>query len=521
MHGYDGSKVNLWAQQLRRNLSIDFRLGCVTDHPEGIDSDITIIPMPKDFVGIKVDAWKEKHKLPQCYRRLTIFAPDAEQRFGARRFVSMDLDLLAFSNLDSLFDHDADFRILKGTAAHRPYNGGMVQMTAGARPKVFTTFTEEGAALSRKKFVGSDQAWISHVLGYGEKTWGQREGVYYKRLLNGSTWSPPANMRMLFFPGSPKPWDIENTVPFVRAAYEGKTFKRAAPLLHAYDDPKHWGKWFAAFAKKKGLRCRLFTGCLPERGAAFVRLDQQGPQRAISRQIVKRLSEAGCETLPTAQEAIWYDDKVAQHPTLKAWMPKTRILKSAEEAKAVALTLAYPMISKAAEGAGSANVRVIRDKVEALAEVNRAFGVGIPISYNRRQTGYVYWQDIVPGNLQDYRICIVGEYLYGLTRKNRPGTILASGSGLATPMDFTQERQRQAAQLSLQISRTIGTRWMAYDIVFEGEKPLVLEMSSAWTMESYKACHLYTHAFERTALKGWDSFGVAVDLLQTRMAQAA
>jgi hypothetical protein len=88
-------------------------------------------------------------------------------------------------------------------------------------------------------------------------------------------------------------------------------------------------------------------------------------------------------------------------------------------------------------------------------------------------------------------------------------------------MDFSQPRQRQAAQLALEISRAIGTRWMAYDIVFHGDRPLVLEMSSAWTMESYKACHLYTPTFERTPLKGWDSFGVAVDILHTRMAEAA
>lgn len=208
MHGYDASKVNLWAAQLRRNLSIPFRLGCVTDHPEGIDSDITIIPMPKDFVGVKVDAWQERRKLPQCYRRLPIFAPDAEQRFGARRFVSMDLDMLAFSNLDSLFNHDDDFRILKGSAHGRPFNGSLVQMNAGARPKVFTEFSTAGAVESRKKYVGSDQAWLCHCLSHKERTWSYHDGVHFYRASHRLMDKIPKGMRLLFFPGAPKPWQL-------------------------------------------------------------------------------------------------------------------------------------------------------------------------------------------------------------------------------------------------------------------------------------------------------------------------
>jgi glutathione synthase/RimK-type ligase-like ATP-grasp enzyme len=523
MHGYGPDKVNLWAEQISRHLTIPHTLACVTDHPEGIDPSIEIIPMQHDFDHIRVAAWKETLKLPQCYRRLTIFAPDAEQRFGAKRFVSMDLDMLSFSNLDSLFSHDHDFRILKGTAAHRPYNGGMVQMTAGARPQVFTKFTPEGAAQSRQKFVGSDQAWISHVLGYGEKTWGQNEGVFYKRLMSGDSWAPPRNMRLLFFPGSPKPWDIKHSVPFIRAAYEGKPITHARPLmLHAYNDPKHWGKWFYVAAKKRGVKCRLFDASLPGQGEpTFVRLDQQGPQRAISLSMVKRLHAQGCPTLPSSQEALWYDDKIAQHAVLKRWMPETRIARTHEEAKRLADSLEYPIISKSSEGAGSANVRVLSNKVEALAEASRAFGTGILMSYKRLQKGYVYWQDVVRDNPCDYRICIVGKYLYGLKRMNRPGTLMASGSGIVETLKFATDRGRKAAQLAVEISRALGTQWMAYDVVFEGDRPLVLEMSSAWTMEAYKACRLYTYALEPTKLMGNESFSVAVELLLSMSQQSA
>lgn len=57
----------------------------------------------------------------------------------------------------------------------------------------------------RQKFIGSDQAWISHVLGWGEKTWGPEDGVVW--------WDSQRNhlapdWRVMFFPGTPKPWDV-------------------------------------------------------------------------------------------------------------------------------------------------------------------------------------------------------------------------------------------------------------------------------------------------------------------------
>lgn len=208
MGGYDASKVNLWAAQLRRNLTIPHRLACVTDNPQGIDPSIEIIRSPHDFIDVRVDRWPEAQRRPQCYRRLALFAPDAERRFGAKRFVSMDLDMIATANLDPLFDHDDDFRILKGSAHGRPFNGSLVQMHAGARPKVFTEFNVEAAAESRKRYVGSDQAWLCHCLSHKERTWSYQNGVHFYRASHRMMDRIPKGMRLLFFPGAPKPWQL-------------------------------------------------------------------------------------------------------------------------------------------------------------------------------------------------------------------------------------------------------------------------------------------------------------------------
>lgn len=203
---YTAEHVNTWAAMVRRHLTMDHRLACVTDMPEGIEPSIKIIAPPGEFEDVSIPTWSDARAkgLPQCFRRLVMFAPNAAEMFG-ERFVSMDLDCVVGDSLDPLFDHGHDFRMYRGTNASRPYNGSMVQMTAGCRPKVYTEFSQERAIDAGKKFLGSDQAWISFQLGWGEADWGPEHGVHWY----GSRHNRNAiGRRLMFFPGNPKPWQI-------------------------------------------------------------------------------------------------------------------------------------------------------------------------------------------------------------------------------------------------------------------------------------------------------------------------
>lgn len=200
---YTAHHANIWADMVRRNLSMDHEIALVTDITEGLDRSIRVIEPPRDFEEVRIPTWGEK--LPQCLRRLAMFRPDAADIFGAR-FVNMDLDCVVTGSLDPLFDRDDDFIMYRGTSQTRPYNGSMMLMTAGARSQVYTDFTPEGAAEAGQRFVGSDQAWISHRLGPGEATWGPEHGVYW--------WKQMRNVReprLVFFPGNLKPWTIAET----------------------------------------------------------------------------------------------------------------------------------------------------------------------------------------------------------------------------------------------------------------------------------------------------------------------
>ncbi len=223
---FTADAVNVWADMIRRNLSMPHRIACVTDHPEGIDSRVEIIAPPRDFENVRIPTWNEKK--PQCLRRLSMFRPDAAEIFGDR-FISMDLDCVVTGPLDPLFSGGEDFRMMEGTAPRlRPYNGSMLMMTAGARPQVYTEFTPERATLAGKHFLGSDQAWIGFCLGWGEKVWTARDGAVW--FSPRYSFDLPKGCRVMFFPGAPKPWQVTGSRPldrFVRQHYRASAREAA------------------------------------------------------------------------------------------------------------------------------------------------------------------------------------------------------------------------------------------------------------------------------------------------------
>lgn len=219
---YTAAHVNIWADMVRRNLTMPHRVACVTDMPEGIDPSIKIITPPGDFLDIENPRWTNGK--PQCYRRLSMFRRDAGRIFG-RRFVCMDLDCVIGGRLDPLFDRKDDLVLFKGTSCDRPYNGSMMLIKAGCRPYVFEDFNEAAALESGALFCGSDQAWLAHRLGWSEKTWDQSDGVYFFSSKFRS--QARARARILFFPGKTKPWDLAKAEPYTRDNWR-RTKKEAA-----------------------------------------------------------------------------------------------------------------------------------------------------------------------------------------------------------------------------------------------------------------------------------------------------
>ncbi len=216
---FDAAKVNVLFRMVRRNYAHPIRTICVTDIPNGLDSSVEVVPAWNDFADIPSPHGAHN---PSCYRRLRAFHPEIGSVFG-KRFVSIDLDTVIVGDVAPLWERPEDFIAWNETDPRSFYNGSMVMMTAGARPQVWQKFdpkTSPQATKAAGRF-GSDQGFISFVLGRGEATWGANDGVYSFRLhveKQGNVL--PDNARIVMFHGG-NPWSKHaQRVDWVRKHYQ-------------------------------------------------------------------------------------------------------------------------------------------------------------------------------------------------------------------------------------------------------------------------------------------------------------
>jgi hypothetical protein len=215
---FTAKTVNVLRRMVSRCYPAPHRFICVTDDAEGIDTEVEVVPLWGEFADLPSPAGNAK-KHPSCYRRLRAFHPDIASIFGPR-FVSLDLDVVLTGDVRSLWDRPEPFVCYGGTHKPQHYNGSMVLMTAGARPQVWTEFNplKSPAEAKAAGCFGSDQGWITHVLGSGEPMWGLVDGVYSFRNHLLPSGRLPHEARVVIFHGAWKPWDahIQARYPWVR-----------------------------------------------------------------------------------------------------------------------------------------------------------------------------------------------------------------------------------------------------------------------------------------------------------------
>jgi len=211
--------VNTLQRMVARHYAAPHTFVCVTEDPAGLDPSIRIVPAWDDFAAVPSPHGDHK---PSCYRRLRAFAPDIGAVLGPR-FVSLDLDCVIVGNMRPVWDRPESFVIWGDTNRRTLFNGSMVLMTAGARPQVWETFDPERSPVAARAAgnFGSDQAWISHCLGPGEKRWTQADGVYsFRNDIQRLGGRLPANARVVFFHGPQDPWDAEmGRIAWIRQHY--------------------------------------------------------------------------------------------------------------------------------------------------------------------------------------------------------------------------------------------------------------------------------------------------------------
>ena len=167
-HRYGPEEVNKLFRMIERNTTVPYEPVCICDDPDGIDKHIRIVPL-----------WDDLRDWGRCWTRLNLYSSDIGALVGSR-FLMLDLDTVILSNMDHLLRRPESFIGWPcipppGGRPAAIYNGSMVLMDAGARSRVWETLPPSPP---ETPYQGSDQAWISHVLGEGEVTFGPEDGVY-------------------------------------------------------------------------------------------------------------------------------------------------------------------------------------------------------------------------------------------------------------------------------------------------------------------------------------------------------
>lgn len=215
-HKFLSEHVNILERAVRRSYSYDLRFVTVTDDPVGIEGET--FPLWRDFGDIPNPHGKREY--PSCFRRLKLFDRATQEEMGIAygdRIVSLDLDTVIIGDLDGLWDRYDPFVgwAVKNRFHDRVYNGSMWMLRAGQFEEVWETFdpVRSPSEANRAGYLGSDQAWMSYVLGPDQAGWGQEDGVY-TRMQASQIGGLPRDARIVMFHGAVKPWDAaENGHP--------------------------------------------------------------------------------------------------------------------------------------------------------------------------------------------------------------------------------------------------------------------------------------------------------------------
>ena len=268
---------------------------------------------------------------------------------------------------------------------------------------------------------------------------------------------------------------------------------------------------------------------------AFMWHFHQGDYRDMlfAKGLILSLETRGIKCFPDSHTCWHFDDKIAQKYLLEsigAPLVPSYVFYSKREAVTWTENTVFPKVFKLKGGAGASNVKLARTKNEAIKLINQCFGRGFkqyrwqeqfhesfnkykegkaslrevlrPIRYalkryptefshyHQNEIGYAYFQDFVPNNMFDIRVCVIGDKAFALKRMTRKNDFRASGSG--SIVYDKQQIDERCVQIAFEVNSKLCAQSLAFDFVFdEDHNPKIVEISYGFAVKAYDSCEGY------------------------------
>lgn len=192
-----------------------------------------------------------------------------------------------------------------------------------------------------------------------------------------------------------------------------------------------------------------------------------------------------------------YENKSGQFRLWGDWMPNTWRFEHRAAAIDFVRTADYPLVSKADVGASSRNVRILRNRREAERHIQALFGPGVLVDhcsggrrggqYKSRQRGYALLQQFIPHNVT-WRVNAIGDARAIFKRYCYPDRPVAQTGNVEPVMELDAETE-SLLEYADRFVEECGSKWLAIDVLKDGDQWKLLETSLAWPWPSPGRCN--------------------------------
>lgn len=223
---YGPEYVNKLYGMVQRNMTRPFRLVCLTDDSEGINSNVDCFPLPE--LDLPANAPE------RGWNKLTTFIDPLYDIQGKTLF--LDLDVVIVGNIDPLFDLEGKFYIIRDfVRTDGTGNSSVYLFEPGAHPDIIEYFRSNFEQIKVEH--RNEQEFLSHyllkqdVLDYWPSSWCRSFKYDCLPGVLGSWFSPskiPEDARIIIFHGNPNPDDAVSGI-------SGKWYRRVKPARWILD----------------------------------------------------------------------------------------------------------------------------------------------------------------------------------------------------------------------------------------------------------------------------------------------